>query len=208
LSLLLLKPHNFIPFLVVILVFELREGRLGTLVGCAMGGLLQIFASWIIAPEGVTWYRGAIEGVMSTSLSLRGATIGQLLENVWGLTLLRPSLVLLGSLAALWIVHRRGYSLRTLLGTVLPLSICVSPYCWMHTFVVLLPSVLLMLDEARTRFSEAALRYCVTGLAALSLPLIVNGTAQAVWVLLSWALLFGAAFLTSPTVQGERCAPL
>ena len=203
LSLILLKPHNFVPFLVVVFLFELRSGRKRVPLGCVAGFLLQMLASLAIAPDAVRWYRGSLEGILGNALPLKGATLGQQLESVCDWTLLRPSLVVLGSLAAIWIISRRGYSLRSLLGIVIPLSLCASPYCWMHSFVVLLPCVFLILGRARFRMSEAALRYGMVGIAVLSLPLIVDPATQVVWVIFVWAILLGGLLLVSSTAERE-----
>lgn len=197
LSLVLLKPQNFIVFLLIVFFFELKNRRFGCLIGCGMGLALQVQASLLIAPNAVVWYQGALEPLLTQSLLLCGATVGQLVECTSDVRFLRPSLVVCGALVSLWVVHRRGYSLSVLLSVVLPLSVSVSPYCWMHTFVVLIPSVLLLMTELRSRISEPILRYGLVCVALLSLPFVLGVGHQIPWILLSWGLVAAGVLWSS-----------
>lgn len=205
LSLVFLKPHLFVPLLVVVVAWELRARRLGVMLGCALGIALQLLASYLVAPHGFTWYLGSLQGVLHESLGICGATVGQLLDCSFQWTWIRPSLLAVGSACALWLVHRYGYHPRTLLSLIVPLSVCVAPYCWMHSFVVLIPAVLCLVDRAAVCLSERALRYLSVSLAMGSLPLIVTARYQVVWIFLSWAV-FGAAVLLLPRagMEGEN----
>ena len=198
LSLVTLKPHLFVPFMLVIFISELRLRRAMCLLGCAMGVALQVGIACVVAPDCLAWYAQSLHGHLDESLQICGATLGQLVECSSSIRVVRPALVVVGSLLSLWLVGRRGYSLETLLGVVLPISVCVAPYSWMHSFVVLIPSVLLLIERYGARVGESTLRYVIVALAAGSLPLVVLPEYQAVWVLFSWSICLSAVFLTGP----------
>ena len=107
-----------------------------------------------------------------------------------------------GSVSALWLVRRYGYSLRVLLGLIVPLSVCVAPYAWMHSFIVLIPAVLLLLERAGDSLSERAARYLAVFFATVSMPLIVTVRYQVAWVLLSWVLFGTTAIVLRQSEQG------
>jgi hypothetical protein len=65
----------------------------------------------------------------------------------------------------------------------------------MHSFVVLIPSYLLLLERIQRGQPESIVRYVVAGIAVAALPLIVLGGYQVVWVLFSWAICGGALLL-------------
>lgn len=188
LSLLLLKPHIFAPFFVTILIFELCAKRLSCLAGCIAGLLMQLGLSLLIAPECLSWYESALDGIMTESLGLCGATLGQMIECSSDLRLARPLLLIIGCTGAMWLARVRGYSLVTLICVVVPLSLCVAPYCWMHSFVVLLPSYLYGLTELGTHLSERMMRNMIAVGAALSLPLITLGGFHIIWIIFSWII--------------------
>ena len=196
LSLVLIKPHIFGPFLLVIFVWEFLAKRFSCLAGCVSGLLLQIGASCAIAPDCIAWYRGALEGILSESMLICGATLGQLIECKSGLRMVRPLLLVSGSIAALCVTKARGYTLLVLLSLVLPLSVCVSPYCWMHSLVVLIPGLLLLGSSLTPQISERTMRYAMAVAAAATLPMIVGGGMQAVWILLSWGIFLGGFYAT------------
>ena len=205
LSLVTLKPHLFVPFSLVIFISELRLRRAMCLLGCAMGFALQVGIACAIAPDCLAWYVQSFNGHLDESLRICGATLGQLVECSSSLRVVRPALLVVGALLSLWLVRRRGYSLETLLGVVLPISVCVAPYSWMHSFVVLIPNFLLLLERFGTRVRESTLRYVAVVVAATCLPLIVLGGAQVVWVVLSWAIGVAAlVLLGKPEVARHR----
>lgn len=188
LSLILIKPHIFIPFLLVILVWEIAARRLSCVVGCGCGLLVQVCASCLVAPDCVQWYQGALQGILSESMIICGATLGQYIECESGLRSVRPLLLAAGCFAAISLTKARGYNLVTLLGVTLPLSVSVSPYCWMHSLVILLPGLLCLRGGLSLRISETWIRYSMVVAAAASLPLIVQGGWQPVWIILSWGV--------------------
>jgi len=194
LSLLLLKPHIVAPFFVTLLVFELCARRFSCLAGCVIGLLMQVGLSLLIAPECFSWYQGDLDGIMTESLALCGATLGQMIECSSNQRVARPLLLISGCIGAMWLTRVRGYSLVTLTRVVVPLSLCVAPYCWMHSFVVLLPSYLYALTNAGTRFSERAVQIAIVVGAALSLPLVTLGGFHGIWISLSWVFLIYCVF--------------
>jgi hypothetical protein len=205
LSLVLIKPHIFVPLLVVILVWEILSRRSSCIAGCACGFLFQIAASCTVSPDCIVWYRGALDGIVDESMLICGATLGQFIECNSGLRSIRPLLLALGCLAALQITKVRGYTLVTLLAVVLPLSMSVSPYCWMHSLVVLIPGLLCIGSYFSSRLSERSMMYSMVVASAATLPLIVQGGWQPVWIVLSWGV-FLAALCTTQGSESPNLA--
>jgi hypothetical protein len=196
LSLVLIKPHIFVPLLTVVLVWEILSRRWSCLVGCACGILCQIGASYVVAPDCIEWYRRALDGIVGESMLICGATLGQFIECQSNLRSIRPLLLFVGCVVALRLAKLRGYSLVTLLGVILPLSVCVSPYCWMHSLVILLPGLVCIGSYLSYRFSERAIMYSMAVATVATLPLIVQGGWQPVWILLSWGVFLSALCTT------------
>ena len=140
--------------------------------GGVSGLALQILGSCLVAPQGVTWYLGSLDAMLRESLVLCGATVGQLVECSLQWTWIRPTL-----------------------------SVCVAPYSWMHSFVVLIHAVLVLLERAAGGLSERAIGYLAVALSAVSIPLLVTARYQVAWVILSWAVLGATAFVRR---QSER----
>ena len=195
LSLTLFKPHILIPFFVVLTVWELSHRRIALLAGCGIGLALQIAASLVVAPDCLVWYSDAFDGISSQLLRVCGATVAQQVECACRVMYFKPTLLVMGSLVAIWLVRRLGYSLESMLCVVVPLSVCVAPYAWMHYFVVLVPCFVWLLGRFGTYVSESRLLYAITGVAAVCLPLILDAHLQIVWVAFSWAVLLAAVTL-------------
>jgi hypothetical protein len=169
LSLVAFKPQTFVPFLVVVVLGEIKRGRGRLLGGLACGVLVQAFASFLLSPDSFRWYLEYVPGFMHRSSHICGASVGQMLACEFGATFARPLLPLAGALGALLLTARYGYSPPTLLCLLVPLSAITSPYAWSHSFVVLVPALLTFLRAALDRATERALIYGLVALGVFSL---------------------------------------
>lgn len=186
LSLLLFKPHCFLPLFFIIAVWELTQSRPATVSGIITGFLLQLTASYFISPEAFLWYAQYAPRILSESSNICGATIGQMIECELGWRAVRPLLLLTGILSGVIITKHFSYSLQTLLGAIVPLSLLVSPYAWNHSFVVLLPAFLIAIDpilKQDIKKERICLRLMLL-LSLIALPMTLKASIQYSWIFL------------------------
>jgi hypothetical protein len=189
LSIVFLKPHLFIPFLAIILFEEIAKRRFATVAGLCLGLILQLLASSLVCPGCIDMYLKHLPTMIGTHAVIRGATLGQMLQIEFGLHLVRPALLVIGILSGVFFTRRFGYSARTLLFLILPLSLIVSPYAWSHSMIVLLPAYLNIIDAVLQKITEQKLIYLMTLMAVLAIPLSLIAAVQYLWILLPIGIL-------------------
>jgi hypothetical protein len=188
-SLLCFKPQMFAAFIATVLLWELLQRRVTLILGFIAGVALQLAASSLISPHCIAWYLDRVPHVIQQSSHICGATLGQLLECEFGWSFIRPALVVAGICVSALLPCRYGYTINTLLLMALPLSVIASPYSWSHSFVVLLPSFLVVVNKLRRTMSIRGALYSVVLFALCSLPLLVNAHVQFPWIAVPIALL-------------------
>lgn len=77
LSLVLIKPQLFIGFLLAIAIFVVRLRRFRMLAGIAVGLLVQVGASLIVAPRIFEYFIIALSNMTTSAVVLPGASLGQ-----------------------------------------------------------------------------------------------------------------------------------
>jgi hypothetical protein len=204
-SLVLMKPHIFAPLLVVVTLWELSHRRIGVVCGLVAGLILQASATYLINPHVFIWYAEYVPVVIAESSRICGATLGQMIECETGWEAIRPLLLVIGCVAGVVLTQRQGYSLRTLLCVLTPLSVLVAPYAWSHTFIVLVPALVVALAPLVERLGEKRVVYLLTGLCIATTPFIVNAHVQYLWIAIPFVL-FGVNMRAVAYTGAERGA--
>lgn len=145
LSLVLIKPHLFVPLLVAIAIKSILTRDFGIIIGLLVGLGLMMLATW-----------GCYDGILMESynrffqfsdraLVLRHSSIYGLLQvnqiisfgGIWMYTL--------GIVVGMVIGFKRDLTDSELYFFVLPLGLLLSAYLWPHDYVLLLPSFFYLL---------------------------------------------------------------
>jgi alpha-1,2-mannosyltransferase len=184
LSIVVLKPHLFIPLLAVIMIEEIACQRYKLLLGLLFGFVLQLLASLILCPGSIDFYINYLPTMIGELSQLRGATLAQMIELEFGLTFVRPVFMLVGILLGMHFTRRFGYTAKTLMLLLLPLSLIVCPYAWSHSMVILLPAYLSLVNRAAQSISEKKLIYLLTLFSVVGIPITLLPSVQYTWILL------------------------
>lgn len=204
LSLLVFKPHNFVPFLCVITLWELSHRRIRIICGLVSGVLLQALATYLINPNAFVWYGEYVSTVVTESSLICGSTLGQMMECELGWRTIRPALLGLGTMVGLFLTAWASYSPRTLFCILLPLSLLVSPYAWNHTFIVLIPAFAYTLEHFIARHGERLAMWLLTAICLASVPLIVSARLPYLWIAMPLLLLGSNIRLIARSMHGSN----
>jgi hypothetical protein len=140
LSLISIKPHLIAPVAVAICMNCIRRKKFSTLLGFALGFLIQCLIAWIIAPQGFAAYAEALRTFQGGETSvLNYPNIEELLSLSFGLHI--SSFLIWGIALAAGAVYGwlRPLDYRLLILVGLPLCLLITPHLWSHDLVFLMP---------------------------------------------------------------------
>jgi hypothetical protein len=83
-----------------------------------------------------------------------------------------------------WIEHQRQWNWHAHLPLLLIVSVCSSPYCWNHDFILILPALIALGVQGSFRSISVAAAYLVVQATAfaLGLPPAWASTAGTLWI--------------------------
>ena len=187
LSLLTLKPHLFVPGMVVVIAWAFWEWRVRLIAGAAISTALLCAAAWFIDPLGWHEYRALLhdvavgnEWIPCVSILLRSHLPG---APVWAQYI--PSA--LSSIGALWLYlkNRESWDWRERAPMLIAFGIVTAPYTWFTDQAAMVPLALFALARpARSLFTFAALN------GALMLLPLASVNLHSVWLAWSSAAFF------------------
>jgi hypothetical protein len=166
LSLTAIKPQLFIPFYVWVFLSNFRSRGCRYTLGFAIGLVLQIGISLIIAPNSALYWAESMQQVSNSAMNLPTPALGRIIAGVVGSDQIPLLLNLLAICAAVWsALNVKHESLAPAILVWLPLSSLVAPYTWTHGFLVLLPLYLALLST----FESKRPKLITYGIAALAI---------------------------------------
>jgi hypothetical protein len=143
-----IKPHLFLPFLIVVSLWTLRA-RMWRV---AIGFIIGVASLWLFPVcFNSKVYSLYLNSDLSNSLNWRTPTIGfWLAELAGGVAYLKFLPLLLACGYALWtgltVLLDEG-ALRRITRRMIPLSLACAPYLWVYDFVLLIPAIVPMLHQ-------------------------------------------------------------
>jgi hypothetical protein len=204
LSFTICKPHALLPMLIVIALCELIHRRYRLLVGLALGSLVQLVCSYALAPDALHWYLRYLPTLPAQVSHICGNTLAQQLECLSNWSFVRPTLLFFGVLASITAVRRYGYSTDTLLRLVVPISVLVAPFLWVHSMIILFPALIPVIERLSTMLSERWLLWGLTCLSLVALPGLFGSSVVWLWLALPVVLLSANLLLLSPHPHSAR----
>lgn len=164
LSLTLIKPHLLIPIYCALGVFCLKQHRVSLIASACLGLVAQAVVSSLVAPNIFAQYLQQFSTVMTEASEISGASLGQILSGLVGI---RPVLLAAGiAIGVAWGWRMKAIA-PSLLEHLVPISLLVAPYLWVHSMVLLIPSFLSALSVPLRCYhrSVTMLLCCVTAAA-------------------------------------------
>jgi hypothetical protein len=146
LSLVLIKPHIILIWLLSVILFSIKSNRFKIILGLVIGFLIQFLISYLIHPDGWINYLNHQSHFNSQSQALPHSTLHRLFEVstgikfgwIWVTSIFGVIFTLIDSLKYKW-------SLEKSILIHLPLSLVLAPFGWLHDQTILLPTFLLII---------------------------------------------------------------
>lgn len=154
LSLTIIKPHLLIPLYVSYFIYFLRERKFSFHVYFLAGVLIQALLSWLLAPEIFNFYIKHFSSLMIETSSLFCASIAQNLSIYFDSIWIRPILLIFASIvSAIYTFPNKNLQFLSVY-FLLPLSLCVAPYVWSHSFILLFPTYICLCSSVFSRIGD------------------------------------------------------
>lgn len=159
-ALMLLKPQIGIPLLGALFLFLKQAARTQYTVGVAIGFLMQLILSCLIAPQALGHYLEKLNEIGSSHIGLAGASLTQFLSKAFGFPAHFWPIVF-----AVCIFFMVRATLRTRLTppteawrsffcTSVPWAMLAVPYLWSHSYLTLLPAWTIQIMHMRKHWGS------------------------------------------------------
>jgi hypothetical protein len=132
------KPHLFLPLYAYIFAESFRKKDFKVIGWLVVGVLVQVIMTGILSPQTVLAYPNEFLRSVSVTSNFSMPSLALILSSIFASPALRIAIPLCGIVFGFTYALRKNYSLRQDIGLLLSLSALVSPYCWSHTFLILL----------------------------------------------------------------------
>jgi hypothetical protein len=159
LSFMLVKPHLFAP-LFAFLATQAVYHRKFTLLGwCVFAVVFQLGLTGLLSPATVSAYPAEVYRAWSATQGAYMPSASLLIAHFTNIASLRPALLLFGVLAGVALGIRNKDTFNRSISILMPLGFLCAPFCWGHTFVVLLPQYLKLSSVLYSRNKRAYLLF-------------------------------------------------
>ncbi len=173
LSLTLLKPHLLIPLYVAIFITSFRERNFRSLLGCAVGFVLQLSLTLFFYPHALSDYVVHFSEVMKSTEGLLGASLAQVISFAFKTTWSTWAILATGTLISCIISARRPMTPFLIMHIFVPLSLLSTPYIWSHSMILMVASYLELVGALFSKMKDRA-RWVLLLLGIFSSVLVVR----------------------------------
>jgi hypothetical protein len=162
LSLLLIKPHVVLLFLIFNCILFIKERNWKIFAGIIFGFGLQTAASFMLAPQSFLDFYNSVKIHANSYSSLLTPSLGSILSAMTGIPMLSLAPLILSVLWMLLTFMFRPKSPLLNPRFIIALSLLSSPYCQSHEFILLIGSYLAFSLNIIERYSERVfLFFCI-----------------------------------------------
>lgn len=157
LSFVLIKPHLFVPLVSFLITQAVCRRRYTALVWCFLALIFQTVLTGILSPATVLAYPVETLRAWSATQITVMPSAALLLAYYTNMPSLRIALLLIGVFIGVIFGIKTRDNFDRSFSLLLPLGFLFAPFCWSHTFVVLLPKYLKLASALYLRHTEAYL---------------------------------------------------
>lgn len=161
LSFMFVKPHLFVPFFSFLTAQAIRQRKYTSLAWCLFALVFQLYLTAMLSPATVYAYPAEVSRAWSATQFTFMPSAALLLAHFTNIPHLRPTLLCLGAVIGIAFGLKTPGNFNRSLSVLLPLGFLVAPFCWSHTFVVLLPQYLKLASIAYLRNQRLYLLFVV-----------------------------------------------
>jgi hypothetical protein len=159
-----LKPHLFLPFGLILLVWIVVERRYRIVAGAAAAIAASCALTWLIDPSAFAQYAhwAHTSGISNEFIPCLSVELRQLIDpSAKWLVLVLSALSGVWALAYYW-PRRRAWDWLEHGSVLMLVSILVAPYCWIYDQSLALPALMYALWRSSSRAAVAALAILCT----------------------------------------------
>jgi hypothetical protein len=188
-ALLILKPQLGGPILLLVGLWLLFERRWRALAGMGLSGIILLLIGLLVNPSWLGGFlsigRHRLSETFGYSPTVHGLS-GLYCKYDYGCTLLSGSLTsLFLCVLIIWLlVHYRIHSPATVIATVIPVALLITPYVWAYDQILLvipISIVVIRLFERQIPYLLTALMFLIIDVAALALLMLATQIGVDIW---------------------------
>jgi Glycosyltransferase family 87 len=191
------KPHLLFLVALAILFWTIQKRAWTLLVGAAVSYSIFTAAAFTYNPASLGYLHETYGAAMDISCGIGGA-----LRSVFGLQHLwlqfLPSVIGAAWFLFYWAKHRHHWDWQEHLPLLLIVSVCTSPYCWYHDFILILPALVALAVRGAYRSGTLLAVYLL-----LQAVIIVTVQWSVAWMCvfsLAWIVLYRFAVASRSSV--------
>jgi len=155
------KPHLLYLVALAILLWMVKTRAWTMLAGAALSYGAATTAAILYNPHAQGYIHATLGAAVGISCGVGGA-----LRSVFGVQhawlQFLPSAVGATWFAYYWVKHQRDWNWQEHLPLLLIVSVCTSPYCWYHDFILILPALLALAVRGGYRYAAVLGAYLAT----------------------------------------------
>ena len=177
------KPHLLYLVFLAILFWIVKTRAWTMLAGAVLSYGAAIAGAYIYNPNSLDYLHQTVGTALNVSCGLGGALRSIFgVQHVWLQFL--PCCFGVVWFLYYWIKHQRQWNWHAHLPLLLIVSVCSSPYCWNHDFILILPALIALGVQGSFRSISVAAAYLVVQVVAfaLGLPPAWASAAGTLWI--------------------------